>query len=168
MGTHGNRTSDPTKPTTTVQQTSDRELVVTRTIDAPLRRVFDAWTTAEMFRQWWVPKSYGLNLLACDLDVRVGGRYRLAFSHEGSTLEFFGTYLEVTPDSRLVWTNEEGEEGETITTVTFREVDGTTVLTVSDLYPSTEALESGSTGALPETLDQLEAFLNSPEANTTG
>ena len=83
-------------------------------------------------------------------------------------MEFFGTYLEVTPDSRLVWTNEEGEEGETITTVTFEEVAGTTLLTVSDLYPSAEALESGSTGALPETLDQLEAFLNSPEANTTG
>jgi uncharacterized protein YndB with AHSA1/START domain len=147
---------------TRVERKSERELVVTRTIDAPARLVWEAWTKAELFRRWWVPKSSGLNLLSCEMDVRVGGQYRLAFLHEGSTMEFFGTYLEVTPVSRLVWTNEEGDEGKTVTTVTFDETDGKTLLMVGNLYPSAEALESdGSTGALPETLDQLDELLAS-------
>ncbi|MBS1723378.1 MAG: SRPBCC domain-containing protein [Armatimonadetes bacterium] len=144
---------------TTVERISDLELVVTRTVNAPARLVWDAWTKPELFRQWWVPKSYGLNLVACELDVRPGGQYRLAFLHEGSTMEFFGTYVEVTPHSRLVWTNEEGDEGATVTTVTFEETDGKTLLTVHDLYPNAEAVETGSTGAMPEVLDQLDALL---------
>jgi uncharacterized protein YndB with AHSA1/START domain len=144
---------------TRVERTSDRELVVTRTVAAPARLVWEAWTRAELFRQWWVPKSYGLDLVACEMDVRVGGQYRLAFLHEGSTMEFFGTYLEVTPHSRLVWTNEEGE-GVTTTTVTFSEADGQSVLVVSNLYPTKEALEAdGATGALPESLAQLDELL---------
>jgi uncharacterized protein YndB with AHSA1/START domain len=144
---------------TIVERTSERELVVTRTIDAPARLVFEAWTKADLFREWWVPKSYGLNLVSCTLDVRVGGQYRLAFLHEGSTMEFFGTYIEVDPPSRLVWTNEE-DGGQTVTTVTFEETDGKTVMSVSNLYPSKEVLEAdGSTGALPESLDQLDEFL---------
>lgn len=144
---------------TKVERISDLELVVTRTVDAPARLVFEAWTNAELFRRWWVPKSYGLNLVSCTLDARVGGRYRLAFLHEGSTMEFFGTYLEVTPDSRLVWTNEE-DGGQTVTTVTFSEADGKTVLAVSNLYPTKEALDAdGSTTALPESLDQLDELL---------
>ncbi|HVT12125.1 MAG TPA: SRPBCC domain-containing protein [Fimbriimonadaceae bacterium] len=144
---------------TSVERTSDRELVVTRTIDAPARLVFEAWTKADLFRRWWVPKSYGLNLVSCEMDVRVGGQYRLAFLHEGSTMEFFGTYLEVTTPSRLVWTNEEGDGGNTVTTVTFEETDGKTRLVVHDLYPSKEAVDTGSTGAMPEVLDQLEELL---------
>ena len=148
--------------TTQVERKSELELVVTRTVNAPARLVFEAWTKAELFRRWWVPKSYGLNLVSCEMDVRVGGEYRLVFRHEDSTMEFFGTYLEVTPPSRLVWTNEEGDEGQTITTVTFDETDGKTVLVVHNLYPSKEALDSdGSTGALPESLDQLEELLAS-------
>ena len=99
----------PTKNRTGVERKSERELVVTRTVNAPARLVFEAWTKAELFRRWWVPKSYGLTLLSCEMDVRVGGQYRLVFRHEDSTMEFFGTYLEVTPHSRLVWTNEEGD-----------------------------------------------------------
>ncbi len=144
---------------TTVERKSDREVVVTRTINAPARLVFQAWTTPELFRRWWVPKSYGLNLVSCELDVRVGGRYRLAFLHEGSTMEFFGAYLEVTPNSRLVWTNDEGDGGATITTVTFHESDGKTLLVVHDLYPSPEAVDTGSSGAMPEVLDQLDELL---------
>ncbi|MHB1313386.1 MAG: SRPBCC family protein, partial [Gemmatimonadaceae bacterium] len=149
----------PAKNQTEVVRTSERELVVTRTVNGPARLVFQAWTTAELFRRWWVPKSYGLNLLSCDMDVRVGGQYRLVFLHEGSTMEFFGTYVEVTPHSRLVWTNEEGDQGKTITTVTFEERGGKTLLVVHDLYPSKEALDSGSTGAMPEALDQLDELL---------
>jgi uncharacterized protein YndB with AHSA1/START domain len=145
---------------TKVERKSDLELVVTHTLDAPARLVWEAWTKPELFRQWWVPKSYGLNLVSCEMDVRVGGQYRLAFLHEGSTMEFFGTYLEVTPPSRLVWTNDEGDAGQTVTTVTFSESGGKTLLTVSNLYPSKEALEAdGSTAALPESLDQLDELL---------
>ncbi len=146
---------------TTVERKSDLELVVTRTVNAPPRLVFEAWTKAELFRRWWVPKSFGLNLLSCEMDVRVGGEYRLTFLHEGSTMEFFGTYLEVTPDSRLAWTNEEGDDGKTVTTVTFEENEGKTLLVVHDLYPSKEAVDTGSTGAMPEVLDQLEELLAS-------
>ena len=106
----------PTKNRTGVERKSERELVVTRTVNAPARLVFEAWTKAELFRRWWVPKSYGLTLLSCEMDVRVGGQYRLVFRHQDSTMEFFGTYLEVTPHSRLVWTNEEGDDGKTVTT----------------------------------------------------
>src|SRR6201985_1518783 len=110
----------PTKNRTEVERRSERELVVTRIVNAPARLVFEAWTKAELFKRWWVPKSYGLTLLSCDMDVRVGGQYRLVFPHEDSTMECFGTYREVTPYSRLVWTNEEGDGGETVTTVTFQ------------------------------------------------
>ena len=147
-----------TKNPTVVERKSECELVVTRTVNGPARLVFEAWTKAELFRRWWVPKSYGLDLLSCEMDVRVGGQYRLVFRHEGSTMEFFGTYLEVTPNSRLVWTNDEGD-GQTITTVTFDESAGKTLLVVHDRYPSKEALDSGSTAALPEALDQLDELL---------
>jgi uncharacterized protein YndB with AHSA1/START domain len=155
----------PVHNPTTTERTSDRELVVRRTIHGPARLVFEAWTNPALFQRWWVPKSFGLTLLSCELDVRVGGQYRLVFQHGDATMAFFGTYLDVTPPSRLVWTNDEGDEGQTITTVTFEEVDGRTALTVHDLYPSKEALdaalESGSTGGLPDQLDQLEELLAS-------
>jgi uncharacterized protein YndB with AHSA1/START domain len=148
----------------TVERTSDRELVVTRSVNAPARIVFDAWTKPELFQRWWVPKSLPISLLSCEMDVRVGGRYRLVFGHEGSTMEFFGRYLEVVPPSRLAWTNDEGE-GETITTVTFEETNGRTLVRVHDLYASKEALEaeSGSTLAMPESLAQLEELLETLE-----
>lgn len=145
---------------TTTERTSDREITVRRTFDAPARLVFEAWTRAELFRRWWVPKSFGLTLLSCEIDARVGGKYRLVFQHEGSTMDFFGTYLEVVPPSRLVWTNEEGTDGETVTTVAFEEKGDTTVVVLRDRYASKEALEaSGATGAMSETLDQLEELL---------
>jgi len=151
----------PTKNRTSVERKSEREVVVTHTVNAPARIVFEAWTKAELFRRWWVPKSYGLTLLACEMDVRVGGQYRLAFRHGDSTMEFFGTYLEVTPYSRLGWTNEEGDGGKTVTTVTFEENAGKTLLVVHDLYPSKETVDTGSTGAMPEVLDQLDELLAS-------
>ena len=153
--TEGNLTTNPT----TVERKSDCEIVVTRTVNAPAHLVFEAWTNADLFRRWWVPKSYGLNLVGCQMDARVGGQYRLSFLHEGSTMEFFGTYLEVTPNSRLVWTNEEGGDGETVTTVTFEESDGKTVVAIHDRYPSSEAVDTGSTGAMPEVLEQLDELL---------
>jgi uncharacterized protein YndB with AHSA1/START domain len=148
---------------TTSERKSERELVITRTFDAPVRLVFEAWTTPELFRQWWVPKSSGATLLSCEQDVRVGGGYRLVFDHPKATapMTFFGKYLEVVPNARLVWTNEESAEG-AITTVTFEEQDGKTLLVMSELYPSKEALDAAIEGmdeAMPETFGQLDAFL---------
>ena len=156
----------PTKNRTVVERKSELELVVTRTVNAPARLVFEAWTKAELFKRWWVPKSFGLTLLSCEMDVRVGGQYRLVFPHEDSTMEFFGTYLEVMPHSRLVWTNEEGDNGKTVTTVTFQENAGKTVVVIHDSYPSKEALQSGSTNAMPEALDQLDELLASLGSST--
>ena len=149
---------------TGVERKSERELVVTRTVNAPAHLVFEAWTKAELFRRWWVPRSFGVTLLSCEMDVRVGGQYRLVFPHEDSTMEFFGTYLEVTPHSRLVWTSEEGDGGKTITTVTFEETAGKTLVVLSDLYPSAAAVETGSTNAMPEALEQLDELLVSLES----
>jgi uncharacterized protein YndB with AHSA1/START domain len=149
---------------TTVERTSERELVVTRTIKGPARIVFEAFTRPELFKRWWVPKSCGLTLISCELDVRVGGTYRLVFSHGGSEpIAFFGRYVDVTPHSRLVWTNDEGDDGGAVTTATFEEHAGKTLVVLHDLYPSKEALDaaiaSGSTGGMPEALDQLDELV---------
>jgi uncharacterized protein YndB with AHSA1/START domain len=144
---------------TTVQRTSDRELVVTRTFDAPARLVFEAWSRPELFERWWVPKSMGMTLRSCEMDVRTGGTYRLDF---GDGMDFFGTYLEVTPHSRIVWTNEEGGDNGSVTTVTFEEKGGKTLLVVSEVYPSKEALDAAGTGAadaMHETFGQLDDLL---------
>ncbi len=160
------RDSEPTrmKDRTTVERKSERELVVRRTINGPARIVFEAFTRPELFKRWWVPKSFGLTLISCELDVRVGGSYRLVFSHKGSEpMAFFGRYVEVTPHSRLVWTNDEADDGGAVTTVTFEEKAGKTLLVMHDLYPSKEALDgaiaSGATGGMPETLEQLDEFV---------
>jgi uncharacterized protein YndB with AHSA1/START domain len=159
MDAHTDSEGSPAQPQTTVERPSPREVVVRRTVHGPAHLVFKAWTTADLFRRWWVPKSYGLTLLSCDMDVRVGGQYRLVFQHGETTMAFFGTYTEVTPHSRLVWTNEEGDQGATITTVTFEEQDGTTLVVVHDLYPSEDAVDTGSSGAMPETFAQLDELL---------
>jgi uncharacterized protein YndB with AHSA1/START domain len=150
----------PMKNRTTVERTSERELVVTRTFNAPARIVFEAWTRPELFKQWWVPKSMGMSLLSCEMDVRVGGRYRLEFEPDATA--FFGTYLEVTPHSRLVWTNEEAGEGGPVTTVTFEERGGKTLLVMHELHSSKEALDAAGTGAadaMVETFAQLDELL---------
>ena len=160
------RESEPTpmKHRTTAERTSERELVVTRTVNGPARIVFEAFTKPELFTRWWVPKSFGLSLLSCELDVRVGGTYRLVFSHNGSEpMAFFGKYVEVTPHSRLVWTNDEGDDEGAVTTATFEEKAGKTLLVMHDLYPSKAALDaaiaSGSTSGMSETLDQLDELV---------
>ena len=139
-------------PRTTVQKTSDREVVVTRTFDAPARLVFEAWSTPELFRKWWVPRSMGMTLRSCEMDVRTGGTYRLVFGDDpANTMAFFGKYLDVVPDRRIVWTNEESGDAGSVTTVTFEERDGKTLLVLSELYPSREALDE-ATSVLPQPL----------------
>jgi uncharacterized protein YndB with AHSA1/START domain len=154
---------EPVRNRTTSERKSEREMVTTRTFDAAPRLVFEAWTTPELFRQWWVPESSGATLLSCEQDVRVGGGYRLVFAHPKATepMAFFGKYLDVVPNARLVWTNEESADG-AVTTVTFEERDGKTLLVMSELYPSKEALDiaiEGMDEAMPEIFAQLDAFL---------
>jgi len=150
--------SEPVMQRTTVQRKSDREVVVTRTFDAPARIVFEAWSRPELFKKWWVPKSMGMTLRSCEMDVRTGGNYRLSF---GDGMDFFGRYIEVTPPSRIVWTNEEAGENASVTTVTFEEKGGQTLLVMSELYPSKEALDAagGAADATHETFAQLDELL---------
>ena len=154
----------PVKNRTTVERKSDREVVVTRTINGPARIVFEAWTRPELLKRWWAPKSSGISFISCDADVRTGGTYRFVFGHPASEqpMAFFGRYIEVIPHARLVWTNDESDEG-AVTTVTFEEKDGKTLVVMHDLYPSKEALDgaiaSGSTGGCSETFEQLDDLL---------
>ena len=164
MGTNGQ--SDKR---TTVERASDRELVVTRTFNAPARIVFEAWSKPELFQRWWVPKSSGVSLLSCEMDIRTGGTYRLVFAHpaSGEPMAFFGRYIEVTPPSRLIWTNEEGGEEGAVTTVTFEERGDETMVVLRDLYPSKKALDeavaSGSISGFGEQFEQLDALLAGAE-----
>lgn len=148
---------------TAVERKSDRELLVTRTFDAPVHIVFEAWSNPELFKQWWVPKSAGMSLVSCDMDIRTGGTYRLVFRHPAfdQPMAFFGTYKEVTPQKRLVWTNEESEQG-AVTTVTFEENAGRTLVTLHEIYPTKAAADeaiAGSAEGLPEQFAQLDELL---------
>src|SRR5262249_27539750 len=153
------------KNPTTAERTSERELVATRTFNAPARLVFEAWTKPELLKRWWAPKSFGVTFISCEADVRTGGTYRFVFGHPASEkpMEFFGRYTEVTTPSRLVWTNEEGGDEGPVTTVTFDERGGETRVVVHDLYPSKDALDaaiaSGSTSGYDETFAQLDELL---------
>jgi uncharacterized protein YndB with AHSA1/START domain len=159
------RKDSPTKHDTTVERKSERELVVTRTFNAPAHVVFSAWTKPELLQRWWVPKSCGASFLSCEADVRAGGTYRFVFRHPSSEqpMSFFGRYVEVTPPSRLVWTNDEGGEAGPVTTVTFAEKAGQTLVVMHDLYPSKQALDdaiaSGSTSGSGEQFEQLDQLL---------
>ena len=153
----------PIKNRTTVERKSERELVVTRTFNGPARIVFEAWTKPELLKRWWAPKSTGVSLLSCEADVRVGGRYRFEFGLEASKpMVFFGRYIEVIPNSRLVWTNDEGDGA--LTTVTFEEKGGQTLVVMHELHPSKEALDAaitGMEGGMSETFGQLDDLLAS-------
>ena len=147
---------------TMIERKSERELVVTRTFDGPARIVFEAWTKPELMKLWWAPKSSGVPLRSCEMDVRVGGKYRLEFGRDAATsMAFFGKYIEVTPPSRLVWTNDESEDA-SVTTVTFEDKGGQTLLILHELYPSKEALDeaiAGMADGMPEQFEQLDALL---------
>jgi len=165
MDARGKSEPTRTKNHTTVERKSERELVVTRTFNGPARIVFEAWTQPELLKRWWAPKSFGVTFISCEADVRSGGTYRFVFGTPASEqpMAFFGRYLEVTPHSRLVWTNDEGAEGGAVTTVTFEERGAETWVVMHDLYPSKEALDgaiaSGSTGGCSETFEQLDELL---------
>lgn len=152
----------PMNSSTTIERKSERELVITRTFNGPARIVYEAWTRPELFMRWWAPKSTGVPMLSCEMDVRTGGGYRVTFGHDASSaMAFFGKYIEVIPNSRLVWTNEESEDA-AVTTVTFEEKDGKTRLMLHELYPSKEALDEAIAGmedGMPEQFEQLDELL---------
>ena len=154
----------PSGNITIVERKSERELAVTRLFNCPARSIFEAWTKPELMQRWWMPKSFGISFISCEMDARTGGTYRFVFGHPESEqpMAFFGRYIEVTPPSRLVWTNEESGEG-AVSTVTFEEIDGAALLTLTDLYPSKEALdeaiESGGAGAWPEQFAELDLLI---------
>jgi len=152
MDARGESMTTPAKNVTTVKRKSERELVVTRTFNGPARIVFDAFTKPELFKRWWVPKSAPIKLLSCEQDVRVGGTYKLVFAAGDSEMAFFGTYTEVIPNERLVWTNDEGDAGQSITTVTFEEKNGKTLVILTELHPSKEALEEALKGSSEESM----------------
>ena len=169
---NASRQSDPAarKARTSLERTSERELVVTRTVDGPTRLVFQAWAEPELFQRWWVPKSFGITLISYEADIRTGGSYRLVMGHASSDqpMTFFGQYIEVTPHSRLVWTNDEAGEAGAVTTVTFDEQDGATRVVVQELYPSKEALDdamaSGSTDGWGDQFEQLDELIANLDA----
>ena len=156
---------------TTIERKSDREVVVTRTFDAPVRLVFEAWTNPQLFKQWWVPRSMGMTLRSCELDVRTGGQYRLVFGDDpANPVAFFGRYLDVVPNRRIVWRNEESGADGSVTTVTFEEKNGKTTLVLRELYPTKEALDAAGTGAqeaMQETFGQLDELLASLAATAS-
>ena len=164
---NGTAESEPAhaKDRTAVERKSERELVVTRKFNGPARIVFDAWTRPELLTRWWAPKSFGVSFISCEVDARTGGTYRFVFGHpaSGEPMAFFGRYIDVTPHTRLVWTNDEGGEGGSVTTVTFEEQGAETLVVMRDLYSSKEALDaaiaSGSTSGFSETFQQLDELL---------
>jgi uncharacterized protein YndB with AHSA1/START domain len=153
------------KGETTTDRRSDREVVVTRTFNGPARIVFDAWTRPELIMKWWTPASFGITFISCEADVRTGGTYRFVMGHPSfdQPMAFHGRYIEVVPNEKIVWTNEEGGEDGSVSTVTFEEKDGKTLLVLTDVYPSKEALDeamaSGGIGGFPEQFNQLDALL---------
>jgi uncharacterized protein YndB with AHSA1/START domain len=162
MGAAGQSDAAPGKYRTTAERRGERELVVTRTFDAPARIIFEAWTKPELIKRWWAPKSSGVPLLSCEVDLRVGGQYRYVFGQDpAKSFAFFGRYTEVIPNARLVWTNEESDDG-AISTLTLTEKDGKTLLVLSELYPTKEALDrafEGMEDGMPEQFAQLDELL---------
>ena len=155
--------SESARNRTVVERKSERELVVRRSFDGPARPVFEAWTTPELLMRWWAPKSTGASLVSCEADVRVGGRYRFEFGHPqaAATMAFFGKYIEVIPNARMVWTNEESDSG-AVSTLTFEEKGGKTLLVLHEVYPTKAALDEaiqGMEGGMPEQFEQLDALL---------
>ncbi len=154
------KTAEPAASKTLIERPTDVDVVASRTFNAPARIVWKAWTTPELFMRWWAPRSMGMVLAGCEMDVREGGKYRVKFGDPSADWAFFGKYLEVVPHARLVWTNDE-DDNDAITTVTFEETGGCTRVTYRETYPTKQALDEagGAVDAAPEQFDQLAELL---------
>jgi uncharacterized protein YndB with AHSA1/START domain len=152
---------------TTVERTSDRELVISRTFEARARIVWDAWTRPELLKRWWAPRSLGVTLFSCEVDLRVGGRYRYVFGHTPEhAMAFSGTFTEIVACARLVCTQlfePMASAGEAIVAATFEERDGRTRVVQRALYPSKQSLDgaiaSGMEKGARATFEQLEELV---------
>jgi uncharacterized protein YndB with AHSA1/START domain len=146
---------------------TDEQILIEREFDAPKHLVYNAMTTPELVRQWWHAKRG--EVTACEIDLRVGGRWRYAMvTPDGLEVAFHGTYLELVPD-QLIVTREiyeglpEGisdEDGGTVNTATLSEADGRTTLTILIATANRESRDaivaSGMEDGLQDALDLLE------------
>jgi uncharacterized protein YndB with AHSA1/START domain len=164
---HATTNDEPTQKRTILERRSDRELVLTRTIHGPARLVFDAYTKPELLKRWWAPASMGVSMFSCEIDPRVGGRYRYAYGRDPKQqMAFSGTFTEVVPHERLVCTSlfeQMPAAGEAIVTTTFTERDGKTVVVLHQLFPSKQvmdgAIAAGMENGMRITMDQLEELV---------
>jgi uncharacterized protein YndB with AHSA1/START domain len=145
---------------TTFTTPSDRELVITRVVDAPRTLVFEAWTSPEHLPQWMVGPT-GWTMPVCEVDLRPGGSWHFVWRQsDGTEMEMRGVYREIAPPERLVSTESWGGDWpETLNTVTLTEEDGKTTITQTVLYPSKEArdaaLQTGMREGMSLSFDRL-------------
>jgi uncharacterized protein YndB with AHSA1/START domain len=141
---------------------SDREILMTRTLDAPRDLVFEAMTKAEHVRRWWGPCR--LTAEVCEIDFRVGGNWRYVFrAPDGKKVEFTGVYKKIAPPESFVYTEcyVEPKLGnpEWLTTVTLEDLGEKTKMTSRLLHPSKEQRDghanSGMESGAAETFDRL-------------
>ena len=144
-------------------QSAERELVVTRIIDAPRDIVFSAWADPKQAAQWWGPQGFAT--ISCEMDVRPGGAYRACMrSPEGTRHCRRGIYREVVKPERLVftfaWEDASGNPGhETVVTVTFDDVGGRTGLTLHQAMFETESARDAHHGGWSSCLKRFAEYL---------
>jgi uncharacterized protein YndB with AHSA1/START domain len=149
-----------------VDRRSDLELVVSRVFDAPARIVYTAFTKPEHMKRWWAPKGFGVVMYECDIDLRVGGKFRYVFGREGEPkMAFSGEFTEVVPNQKIVSTQlfeQMPQAGIAIVTATFTEIDGATTLELLQTFPTKAALDgavaTGMTDGMKLTFQQLAAL----------
>ena len=143
---------------------TDREVVITRVVDAPRHLVFDAWTDPRHVSQWLLGPE-GWTMPVCEIDLRPGGSWRYVWrKSSGTEMAMSGAILEVERPVRMVTTERWGPEWpETINTVMFTESGGRTTITHTILYPSREArdaaLETGMKDGIEQSFARLDRLL---------
>lgn len=159
-----------TADTVTISTPSAREVVVTRTFDAPRTLVFDAYTQPELLKRWY--GAPGRSLVVCEIDLRVGGAYRFLWRGPGKKdVGMHGVHREVVRPERLVRTEtwEDWDAGEILETTVLAERAGVTTLTTTGLYPSREirdaVMKAGLENGTRETFARLAAMLSSMQAS---
>jgi uncharacterized protein YndB with AHSA1/START domain len=147
---------------------SEREIVMTRVFDAPRSLVFDAWTKPELLKRWLGVRG-GWTFAVCEVDLKVGGRYRFVWrGPEGITMGMGGVYREIVRPERLVATEKFDEawyEGEALDTTTFVERGGKTTATTTVLYASRavrdSVLQTPMLTGVAESYDKMAEVLSS-------
>ena len=168
MDTKACKTPVRNSGTLKVTTPSDREVAMTRILDAPRRLVFDAWTKPELMKRWlWGPDDW--ELAVCTVDLRVDGKIRFVWRQRGGDAKDMGmtaTCREIVPPEKLVFTeiwDEDWTGGETLVTMTFVEDAGKTTFTQTVLYSSRAArdaaLKTGMEHGAAHSYDRLAELL---------